>query len=223
MRILLVDDDRDLAEYVSQTLEEEGNSVTTRFDGDAALRSAQSASFDIIVLDVMLPLMDGIQVTRKLRAGNIATPILLLTARDAPQDVVRGLDAGADDYLTKPFSFEVLLARIRARTRQSNAQARLRYADLIADPETYEVWRHGRRVELTRTEFSILECLLRSPGRVLRRQRLIDDVWGPGREIPDNHLDVFMRLLRAKVDLPGHTRLIRTVRGVGYCLRDGEA
>lgn len=223
MRILLVDDDRDLAEYVSQTLVEEGNSVTTRFDGDTALRSAQSSCYDIIVLDVMLPLMDGIQVTRKLRAGNITTPILLLTARDAPQDVVRGLDAGADDYLAKPFSFEVLLARIRARTRQSNAQARLRYADLIADPETYEVWRHGRRVELTRTEFSILECLLRSPGRVLRRQRLIDDVWGPGREIPDNHLDVFMRLLRAKVDLPGHTRLIRTVRGVGYCLRDGDA
>ena len=225
MRILLVDDDRDLADYISRILEEEGNSVTIKFDGDAALRYAQSSSFDIIVLDVMLPFMDGVQVTRRLRAENITTPILLLTARDAPQDVVRGLDAGADDYLAKPFPFEVLLARIRARTRadQSGAQVRLRYSDLIADLETYEVWRHGRRIDLTRTEFAILECLLRSPGRVIRRQALIENVWGVGREIPDNNLDVFIRLLRAKVDPPGHHRLIHTVRGLGYCLRESEA
>jgi len=225
MRILLVDDDRELAEYVSRTLEEEGNSVTISTDGAAAVRSARSAPFDIIVLDVMLPCMDGVQVTRKLRAENITTPVLLLTARDAPQDIVRGLDAGADDYLTKPFSLDVLLARIRARTRagRSGETSRLRYADLVADLETYEVWRHGRRIDLTRTEFAILECLLRSPGRVIRRQHLIEEVWGAERLVPDNNLDAFIRLLRAKVDAPGHQRLIQTVRGIGYCLRQAEA
>jgi len=224
MRILLVDDDRDLAEYVSRTLEEEGNTVTVKYDGESGLRAAQSATFDIIVLDVMLPFLDGVQVIRRLRADNITTPILLLTARDASQDVVRGLDAGADDYLTKPFSFDVLLARIRARTRkgQPGANARLRYSDLIADLETYEVWRHGRRIELTRTEFAILECLLRSPGRVIGRRRLIENVWGTARQIPDNNLDVFIRLLRAKVDPPGQCRLIQTVRGIGYSLRESE-
>jgi len=225
MHILLVDDDRELAEYVSRTLEEEGHSVTLSADGAAAVRAARSSRYDIIVLDVMLPLMDGVHVTRRLRAENIATPILLLTARDAPQDVVRGLDAGADDYLTKPFSLEVLLARIRARTRpgQAAGKSRLKYADLIADLETYEVWRHGRRIDLTRTEFAILECLLRSPGRVIRRQRLIEEVWGADREVPDNNLDAFMCLLRAKVDATGRHRLIQTVRGIGYCLRQDEA
>jgi len=225
MRILLVDDDRDLAEYAGRTIEEEGNSVTLAADGATGLKLAQSSAFDLMILDVMLPFLDGIEVTRRLRAAGVHTPILLLTARDAPRDIVRGLDAGADDYLTKPFSFEVLLARIRARTRvsQSGAAARLRYADLTADVETYEVWRHGRRIDLTRTEFAILERLLRSPGRVIRRQHLIEEVWGVEREVPDNNLDVFIRLLRSKVDTPGQHRLIRTVRGIGYCLREGEA
>ena len=225
MRILLVDDDRDLAEYAGRTLEEEGNSVTLAADGATGFKLAQSSAFDLMILDVMLPFLDGIEVTRRLRAAGVHTPILLLTARDAPRDIVRGLDAGADDYLTKPFSFEVLLARIRARTRvsQSGAAARLRYADLTADVETYEVWRHGRRIDLTRTEFAILERLLRSPGRVIRRQHLIEEVWGVEREVPDNNLDVFIRLLRSKVDTPGQHRLIRTVRGIGYCLREGEA
>ena len=225
MRILLVDDDRDLADYAGRTLEEEGNSVMLAADGAAGLRLGQSSSFDLIILDVMLPFLDGVEVTRRLRAAEIVTPILLLTARDAPRDIVRGLDAGADDYLTKPFSFEVLLARIRARTRtsQSVSAARLRYSDLTADVETYEVWRRGRRIDLTRTEFAILERLLRSPGRVIRRQNLIEEVWGLGRDVPDNNLDVFIRLLRAKVDTPGHHRLIQTVRGVGYCLREGES
>ena len=186
MRILLVDDDRELAEYVGRTLDEEGYSVTVLGDGSAALRAAQSSPFDLIVLDVMLPFLDGVQVTRKLRTAGVTTPILLLTARDAPQDVVRALDAGADDYLTKPFSIDVLLARVRARTRGSTreSKSRLRYSDLTADLETREVWRRGRRVELTRTEFAILECFLKSPGRVIRRQHLIDQVWGPGERSP---------------------------------------
>jgi len=176
MRILFVEDDREVADYVSRGLEEENNSVTVSFDGMSALQAAQSSSFDVIVLDVMLPFLDGFEVTRRLRARSITTPILLLTARDTPQDVVRGLDAGADDYLTKPFSFEVLLARLRARTRAGSAGAglRLRFADLSIDPETHEAWRGKGLLSLTRTEFSILECLLRSAGRVVTRQRLIE-------------------------------------------------
>ena len=224
MRILFVEDDREVADYVSRGLEEENNSVTVSFDGMSALQAAQSSSFDVIVLDVMLPFLDGFEVTRRLRARSITTPILLLTARDTPQDVVRGLDAGADDYLTKPFSFEVLLARLRARTRAGSAGAglRLRFADLSIDPETHEAWRGKGLLNLTRTEFSILECLLRSAGRVVTRQRLIETVWGPDREVGNNNLDVFIRFLRTKVDSAGQRRLIQTVRGVGYRLRESE-
>jgi DNA-binding response OmpR family regulator len=224
MRILFVEDDREVADYVSRGLEEENNSVTVSFDGMSALQAAQSSSFDVIVLDVMLPFLDGFEVTRRLRARSITTPILLLTARDTPQDVVRGLDAGADDYLTKPFSFEVLLARLRARTRAGaiGAGLRLRFSDLSIDPETHEAWRGKGLLSLTRTEFSILECLLRSAGRVVTRQRLIETVWGPDREVGNNNLDVFIRFLRTKVDSAGQRRLIQTVRGVGYRLRESE-
>ena len=221
MHILVVEDDRDLADYVSRTLEEEGNTVSTCFDGRAGLRAAQSSPFDAIVLDVMLPSLDGLEVTRRLRAGAIRTPILLLTGRDAPQDIVRGLDAGADDYLTKPFSFDVLLARLRARTRPGFEPAGvvLRYADLTANTETHEVWRGYAAVNLTPTEFAILECLMKSAGRIVTRQRLIETVWGTDREVGSNNLDVFIRLLRTKVDSPGQPRLIQTSRGVGYSLR----
>src|ERR1700681_4783447 len=161
MRILFVEDDREVADYVSRGLEEENNSVTVSFDGMSALQAAQSSSFDVIVLDVMLPFMDGFEVTRRLRAQSVTTPILLLTARDSPQDVVRGLDAGADDYLTKPFSFDVLLARLRARTRVSPAgtASMVRFLELAIDIETHQVWRGHSPLSLTRTEFSILECL----------------------------------------------------------------
>jgi two-component system response regulator MprA len=221
MHILVVEDDRELADYVRRALEEEGNTVSTCFDGRAGLRAAQTSPFDAIVLDVMLPSLDGLEVTRRLRAGAIATPILLLTGRDAPQDVVRGLDAGADDYLAKPFSFEVLLARLRARTRPipSTGGAVLRYADLTANTETHEVWRGYTALNLTPTEFAILECLMKSAGRIVTRQRLIDTAWGKDREVGNNNLDVFIRLLRTKVDSPGQPRLIQTARGVGYSLR----
>src|SRR5580704_1478424 len=224
MRILFVEDDREVADYVARGLEEENNSVTVSFDGMSALQAAQSSSFDVIVLDVMLPFLDGFEVTRRLRAKSITTPILLLTARDTPQDVVRGLDAGADDYLTKPFSFEVLLARLRARTRVGTAGVglRLRFSDLAIDLETHEAWRGKGLLNLTRTEFSILECLMRSAGRVVTRQRLIESVWGPDREVGNNNLDVFIRFLRTKVDSAGQRRLIQTVRGVGYRLRESE-
>jgi len=222
MRVLLVEDDREVADYVGRGLEEEGNNVTICFDGSAGLRAAQSSPFDIVVLDVMLPFMDGFEITRRLRAEDNQTPILLLTGRDAARDVVKGLDAGADDYLTKPFSFEVLLARLRARTRvsQPEAHSKLRYADLSINLETHEAWRAKAPLHLTRTEFAILESLMRAAGRVVTRQRLIETVWGSGREVGDNNLDVFIRFLRVKIDDPHRSRLIHTVRGIGYCLRD---
>lgn len=221
MRILLVEDDRELAAYVRRALEEERNLVSVCFDGASGLRTAQSSAFDIIILDVMLPYMDGFDVTRRLRHESVRTPILLLTARDAPEDVVRGLDAGADDYLAKPFSFDVLLARLRARTRPpvGSRNARIRFADLIIDFETREVSRSGAILSLTRTEFAILECLMKSAGRVVTRDRLIEFAWGD-REISSNNLEVFIRFLRAKVDPPGWRKLIQTERGVGYSVRE---
>ena len=219
----MVEDDREVAGYVRRGLEEENHSVTVCFDGASGLRAAQSSAFDIIVLDIMLPYMDGFEVTRRLRMESVRTPILLLTARDAAEDVVRGLDAGADDYLTKPFSFDVLLARLRARTRseEDGRQARLRFADLTMDLGTREVRRGGTLLSLTRTEFALLECLMRAAGRVVTRDRLVDSVWAD-REISSNNLDVFIRFLRTKVDPPGSRRLIHTERGVGYSLREVE-
>ncbi len=221
MRILLVEDDRDVAEYVRRDLEEEGHAVTVCHDGGAGLRAAELSAFDIVVLDVMLPAMDGLEVTRRLRRAHVRTPILLLTARDAPEEIVRGLDAGADDYLTKPFAFDVLLARIRARTRPAAGAERLRYADLVLDRGTREARRGPRPIALTRTEFSILECLVRASGRIVPRDRLIDEVWAD-REVTYNNLEAFIRLLRAKVDPEGLPRLIHTERGVGYGLRSPE-
>ena len=221
MRVLVVDDDRELAEYVRKSLEEEHCAVTVCADGSAGLIAAERTAFDIIVLDVMMPFVDGIEVTRRLRRQHVQTPILLLTARDAAADVVRGLDAGADDYLTKPFSFDVLLARIRARTRgplQGQGKP-LRYADLELDPVKREVWRGSVPVKLTRTEFAILECLMRAPGRVVTRDTLIDQVWGD-RDVSDNNLDVFVRYLRQKIDAPERPRLIHTERGLGFSMRD---
>jgi len=221
MRVLVVEDDREVAEYVKRSLEEEGYSVHTCHDGYSALKTAASAAFDIILMDIMLPQMDGLEITRRLRRLKVKAPILLLTARDAPQDVVSGLDAGADDYLTKPFSLVVLLARIRARTRVFGAKAGdvLRYADLIMDVERHEVMRGPIPLKLTRTEFLLLECLLRSSGKVVPRERLLDHVW-PDREVSYNNLEVFMSFLRDKVDEPGMKRLIHTERGVGYTLKD---
>lgn len=222
MRILLVEDDREVADYIRRQLEEEGSSVAVCHDGTDGLRAAELHAFDIIVLDVMLPFMDGLEVTRRLRRQNIQTPILLLTARDAPEDVVRGLDSGADDYLTKPFSFDVLLARIRVRTRAlAGPGQRLRFADLVLDLATREAWRGKRQIALTRTEFSILECLMRAAGRVVTRDGLIETVWAE-REVTYNNLEVFIRFLRSKIDGEGQPKLIHTERGIGYGLRSPQ-
>ena len=224
LNVLLVEDDQELAGFVRQGLEDEGCRVKVCHDGGTGLQQGQRHAFDIIVMDVMMPTVDGFEVTRRLRLQNVHTPILLLTAREAPEDIVKGLDAGADDYLTKPFAFEVLLARIRARTRSTQAgnEAPKRFADLFLDGEKHEASRAGLPLNLTRTEFGILECLMKSAGRVVTRSRIIELVWGD-RDVTENNLDVFMRSLRAKVDREGLPRLLHTERGMGYCLRDGDA
>jgi DNA-binding response OmpR family regulator len=221
MRVLLVEDDRELADYVRRALEEEHYAVTMCFDGSAGLKAIQTATFDLLVLDVMLPTLDGFQLTRRARLEGVQAPILFLTGRDAPEDIVRGLDAGGDDYVTKPFSLAVLLARVRARTRTTDASrsGNLRFADLTIDFAGRSVARAGRELRLTRTEFSILECLARSAGRIVTRDRLLDAVWGD-REVGSNNLEVFINFLRRKVDAPGNRKLIQTERGVGYSLRD---
>lgn len=225
MQVLIVEDERRMAELLRQGLEEEGHSVVVTGDGNEGLAVAEAHSFDAILLDVMLPGMDGFSMARKLRASRNQTPILMLTARDTEADMVAGLDLGADDYLVKPFSFEVLLARLRAVSRRGPIPqpVRLQMDDLTLDPASREVTRAGQRVALTRTEYGLLELLLRSAGRVVTRDNLIEAVWGYDSEVRSNTLDAFIRLLRDKVDVPGVSKLIHTVRGVGYCLRREEA
>jgi DNA-binding response OmpR family regulator len=221
LNVLVVEDDKELAGFVREGLEDESCIVKISYDGGSGLRQAETHSFDIILLDVMLPVLNGFEVTKRLRQQNIRTPIVLLTARDSPQDIVQGLDAGADDYLTKPFEFEVLLARIRARTRSSGGKntTQLRFADLFLDTEKRQAFRSGQRLDLTRTEFSLLECLILAAGRVVTRSRMIELVWG-SRDVSENNLDVFIRYLRAKVDRPGLPRLVHTERGLGFSLRE---
>lgn len=218
MRVLLVEDDHEVADYVRRELEEERYACTVCHDGAAGLRAAELTPFDIILLDIMMPFMDGLEVTRRLRRQGISSPVILLTARDAPEEIVAGLDAGADDYLTKPFSFDVLLARIRARTRAVEHNRLLRFGDLTLDLGQREARRDQRRIALTNTEFSILECLIRAAGRVVPRDTLIEQVWGE-RDVTYNNLEVFIRFLRAKIEREGESRLIQTERGVGYGLR----
>lgn len=223
LSVLLVEDDKELAGFVRQGLQDEGCRVQVCHDGGSGLRQAELHAFDILLLDVMLPVLNGFEITKRLRLQKVRTPILLLTARDAPEDIVKGLDAGADDYLTKPFDFDVLLARIRARTRTATGKsaAHLRFADLFLDTEKREAVRGGQTLDLTRTEFSILEALMRAAGRIVTRDRIIELVWGD-REVSENNLDVFIRYLRSKLDEPGMAKLLHTERGLGYCLKEGS-
>jgi DNA-binding response OmpR family regulator len=218
MRILVVEDERRMAELLRQGLSEEGHRITVATDGREGLSIAESGSFDLILLDVMLPGMNGFQIVNQLRSHRNQTPILMLTARDSTKDMVEGLDFGADDYLTKPFSFEVLLARVRAVGRRGPIPQPvcLQVGGLAMNQSTREVRLGERRIDLTRTEFSILEMLMRNNGRVVTRDALIESVWGGSSDIENNTLDAFVRLLRAKIEEPG---LIRTIRGVGYSLK----
>jgi DNA-binding response OmpR family regulator len=221
MRILVVEDEPRMAELLRQGLTEEGHAVVVSLDGREGLSFAENESFDLLLLDVMLPGADGFSIVRRLRGRRIQTPILMLTARDAMRDIVEGLNLGADDYLTKPFSFEELFARVRAAGRRGPAPqpVHLETGDLSLNPGTREVKRGDRKITLTRTEFTILELLMRHSGRVLSRDTLIDAVWGGNTDIESNTLDAFMRLLRAKIEAPGEPKLLHTIRGVGFSLR----
>jgi two-component system, OmpR family, response regulator len=219
MQILVVEDDPSMARLLRQTFEEEGHQVVQTGDGREAYEIARSARFDVIVLDVLLPGMNGAAVARKLREARNQTPILMLTARDAPSDIVTGLDSGADDYLIKPFSIEVLLARVRAVSRRGEIPQPvvLQVGDLKLDPATRRVTRSGELLTLTPREYMLLELLMRNPGRAVSRATILDAVWGYSSDINENTVEVFMRHLRIKVDTR-EPKLIQTVRGYGYMI-----
>jgi two-component system OmpR family response regulator len=225
MQILVVEDEARLARLLQRGLEEEGHTAIVAADGPEGLSIALAHPFDVIVLDIMLPRLDGLSVAKRLRQAGNRTPILMLTARDTDLDIVTGLDSGADDYLTKPFSFDVLLARLRAVSRRGEIPrpAILRCGELTLDPATRQARRGTRPITLTRTEYALLEMLLRRAGQVVPRDTLLEAVWGFSSDVESNTLDAFMRLLRAKVELPGESKLIYTVRGVGYSLREQPA
>jgi two-component system response regulator MprA len=223
MRILVVDDDRAVRDAVGRALKQEGYEVESAGNGDQALQQMEERPPDAVVLDVLMPPPNGLQVARSLRQSGDRTPILMLTARDAVEDRVEGLDAGADDYLVKPFALAELLARVRALLRRTADEEGepLRFADLTLDPLSYEVFRGERPIEMTRTEFRLLELFLRHPRQVLTRDVIFDRVWGYDFGPSSNSLEVYVGYLRRKTEAEGETRLIHTVRGVGYVLREG--
>jgi two-component system, OmpR family, copper resistance phosphate regulon response regulator CusR len=221
MHILVVEDEPEMASTLVRGLREESLEVQLAQNGRDALQLAHDSVFDLIVLDVMLPDLSGFEVVQHLRKRNQGTPVLMLTARDALPDVVRGLDCGADDYLTKPFSFSELLARIRALGRRGAAPPKtvLEVHDLVLDVSTQRTFRSGQPINLSLTEFRLLEVLARNQGRVVPRSALLAAVWGNRREVAENTLDAFVRLLRRKVDRFSEVKLIHTHRGLGYSMK----
>ena len=220
MHILIVEDDARIAEFVTKGLEESGYHVTVARDGEAGFLDARYNDYDLIVLDLMLPQLDGIEVARRLRAAGKATPILMLTARDTEKDRILGLDVGADDYLTKPFSFGEFLARVRALLRRDTLlrSSVMRVGDLELDTAARQVRRHGQAIPLSAREYALLEYLVHHVGQVVTREQLAEHVWSDA-EVESNVIDVYVRYLRQKVDTPFEEPLIHTVRGVGYTLR----
>jgi len=213
-----------MVNVLKRGLEEENHRVTVARDGVSATEIAEFCTFDVVLLDVMLPGMDGFEVARRLRRRHVQTPILMLTAKDAVPDITTGLDAGADDYLTKPFVFAELLARIRALARRGPAHLPtvLRVGELTLDPSNREVRRGSREIKLTATEYRLLELLMRHPGRGVSRSAILTAVWGLGDDVEENTLDAFVSLLRSKINKKSERQLIHTIRGFGYCLRDGS-
>jgi len=225
VRILVVDDDRAVRESLRRSLSFNGYTVDLAEDGVEALEAITNERPDALVLDVMMPRLDGLEVCRQLRSTGDDLPILVLTARDSVSERVSGLDAGADDYLPKPFALEELLARLRALLRRTGPEeagdgAVMTFADLTLDPSTREVHRGTRAISLTRTEFSLLEMLIANPRRVLTRSRILEEVWGFDFPTSGNALEVYVGYLRRKTEAEGESRLIHTVRGVGYVLRE---
>ncbi|MET4046336.1 DNA-binding response regulator [Rhodococcus sp. 1163] len=225
MRILVVDDDRAVRDSLRRSLTFNGYTVDIAVDGLDALEKIAADRPDALVLDVMMPRLDGLEVCRRLRSVGDDLPILVLTARDSVSERVAGLDAGADDYLPKPFALEELLARLRALLRRTAMEAdgeseAMEFADLSLDPVTREVTRGERSISLTRTEFSLMEMLIMNPRRVLTRSRILEEVWGYDFPTSGNALEVYVGYLRRKTEAEGESRLIHTVRGVGYVLRE---
>jgi two-component system response regulator MprA len=222
-RVLVVDDEPAVRRALERALSLDNYTVELAADGQEALDALAAAPADAVVLDVMMPRVDGLEVARRMRRAGDRTPILMLTARDAVDDRVTGLDVGADDYLVKPFALRELQARLRAllrRTGEPGAEEVLRFADLVLDPVAHEVHRGKRQVELTKTEFLLLELFLRHPRQVLTRSQIFESVWGYDFGPTSNALGVYMGYLRRKTEAGGEPRLLHTVRGVGYILRD---
>lgn len=223
MYVLLIEDDERVARIVGRSLAEAGHRVDVAGDGIDGLARAETAAYDVIVLDILLPEMNGLDVCRRLRQQRVRTPILMLTARDAVPDRVKGLDAGADDYLTKPFAMEELLARIRAigrRTSDSTDGNKMLVGDLALDPTLHEVRRGEHPIELTAKEFCLLEYLMRHAGRVLTKTQIVDHVWGYDSEAVSNVVEIYIHYLRNKIDRGFSRPLIRTVRGIGYTIKE---
>jgi two-component system, OmpR family, response regulator len=221
MRVLVVEDDPKMAGLLRRGLVEEGHGADVARTGDDAIWMAQAVEYDAIVLDVMLPGLDGFDVCRQLRTDGVWSPVLMLTARDAVEDRVRGLDTGADDYLTKPFSLAEVLARLRALVRRGPIERPtvLEVGDLRLDPATHEVWRGNHEVRLSAREFALLETFMRRPGQVLTQLQLLEAAWDLGYEQRSNVVEVYVRYLREKIDRPFDVKSIETVRGAGYRLR----
>jgi two-component system, OmpR family, response regulator len=225
MRVLIVEDEAKMAGLIRRGLRQEGMAADIAARGEDALWMAGSTDYDAIVLDLMLPGIDGLEVCRRLRGDQVWSPILMLTARDGVPDRVAGLDAGADDYLVKPFSYAELLARLRALARRTNGERspELRVGDLRLDPAKHQVWRGDREIELSAKEFAVLEVFMRRPGEVLSRFQLLEHAWDYEYENRSNIVDSYVRLLRKKIDKPFGLESIQTVRGAGYRLREKGA
>jgi len=222
MRVLIAEDKPRMAGMLQRALQREGYLVSIASDGERALNMVMAGGLDVLILDVMLPHRDGFDVIKNLRAANQMIPTIMVTARDAMADVVRGLDSGADDYLTKPFALDVLLARVRALARRGPVAYPddLKYADLSLNRRSHELQRGSRRVALTRTEYALLEILMRRAGWIVPHRTLADVGWGGDSEVSDTTLYVFIRTLRGKLTAGGESQLLHTVRGVGYTLRE---
>jgi two-component system response regulator MprA len=221
MRVLIVEDKRSLAGHIGRALEGEGHSVVLAYDGEVALKLGKTNNFDLMLLDVMLPRMDGFSVIRQMRNDRLTTQTIIVSARDSMEDIVHGLDAGADDYLTKPFALDVLLAKVRAAARRVPIAVphELTYVDLILRPHLFELQRYERIVSLTRTECALMETLMRRAPAIVPHGVLIEEGWSTDTDVSYDSLYVFIRALRAKITQPGELELLHTVRGVGYSLR----
>lgn len=224
MRILVVEDEKKVASFIKRGLEEEKYEVETALDGEEGLKMAAEKPYDLVVLDWMLPKKDGLSVVKELREKKNATPVLMLTAKDSLEDIIAGLDSGSDDYLTKPFAFAELLARVRALLRRSEMDkgAEIRFADLRLDPVTHKVWRKDKEIDLTAKEYGLLEYFMRNPNQVLTRTMIADHVWDYTFDTFTNIIDVYVNYLRKKIDREADKKLIHTVRGVGYIFKEED-